>query len=514
MKRITALILALLLVISCFAFAGCGDDGKKENEKKPDDKKEQNDDEDDGDDERDKPEYDIQISDEPIDIDFDEAKQLYEGTAFVIDTPSPWGKDRFVREDYNDDPLNDSIRDMNLAVLDKIGVELQATMSTTTDKQMTAFVDSVQAGDHKFDVMAIHTQSNCATLVIQDAVLDFDSLENVDLTKPWWNKTFTDSTAILGVNYFGVSSSCYAIYLNTVALLFNKKLAEEHNLPDFYDLVRKDKWTIDELIKATKNFSHDDNQDGYYDYEDTLAMVSDDGPHINAWLGAFRQSTVQKGENDEPEIVVNSARMSTIVDKLNELYNKGKRTVVYKIYEREFGDDMYNKAFAEGRVLFDVAYIDVATKLREYDVDFGILPMPKLNLEQEKYGSYVEAWHLCYAVPKNLFAEADRISTVLETMAYYSYHNTYPAIIQQVIYGAGTRDSESSEMLDIIYQNMTWDFGYVYHGHDKGYATILSSIVGKDKADQLSSYIAEKKNEVETHFSDLYDAATSNASRS
>ncbi len=504
MKRILAMLLAVLMLVCCLGLVSCGD----EEEKKPNTGGSQS-----SGNIKDDEELKIDISDAPLEIPED-SKSKYEGKTFVIDSPQPWGKDRFVREDYNDDPLNDSIKRMNDAVLDTIGVTLDATMNTYTPYQAKTFVDSVLANDGKFDVMAVHTESNCAALVIADAVLNFDYLEYCDLSKPWWNAGFTESSSILDVNYFGVSSSCYAIYLNTVVLLFNKDLAAEHNLPDFYQLVRDGKWTVDELINATKNFTQDLDGDGLFNENDQIAMVSDDGPHINSWLGAFRQSTVTKGENDEPTIVVNTARMSNIIDKLHTLYNTGRRTTIYPISWRESSDnskDIYNNAFAEGRVLFDIAYIDEATKMRDYDINFGILPMPKLNLEQEEYGSYVEAWHLCYAVPKNC-EDTEYVSTVLETMAYYSYQYTYPTIIEQTIYGTGTRDIESSEMLDIVFKNMEWEFGYIYNGNETGYAYILKELINKGSTD-MASFIASRKNQVEDHFADLYDAGVSNSGK-
>ena len=505
MKRILALLLAVLMLVCCIGLVSCGDD---EETKKPStdntDKKPDNSEDKD---------YEINLSDEPLEIPED-AKSKYEGKTFVIDAPTPWGKDRFVREDYNDDPLNDSIKRMNDAVADTIGVTLDATMLTYTPNQSKVFVDSVLANDGKFDVMAIHTESNCAALVIADAVLNFDYLEYCDLSKPWWNAGFTESSSILDVNYFGVSSSCYAIYLNTVVLLFNKDLAAEHNLPDFYQLVRQGKWTIDELINATKNFTQDLDGDGLYNENDLIAIVSDDGHNINAWLGAFRQSTVDKGENDEPTIVANNARMSNIVDKLYTLYHEGRRMKIYPISWRESSDntkDIYNNAFAEGRVLFDIAYIDEATKMRDYDINFGILPMPKLNLDQEEYGSYVEAWHLCYAVPKNC-PDHEYTSTVLETMAYYSYQYTYPTIIEQTIYGTGTRDIESGEMLDIVFKNMEWEFGYIYNGNGTGYSYMLAALMNEGSKD-MASHIATKRNQVEDHFAELYDEAVSNSGK-
>lgn len=506
MKRILALLLAVLMVLSCLALVGCSEEEKKPDKKKDKDKQEEKKD----DEEKEQPdpeEFKLELSEEPLKVE----KTDYNYT-FKMDVPRPWGTERFVREKANGDPINDSVYNMNLAVKDHLGVTIETQMEMFTHNQSEKFIDSVLNGDHKFDVMAMHSSSTCAALVLANAVLPFDNLEACDLSKPWWNQNFSNQAKVLDNNLFAISSSCYCVYMNANIILFNKTLAKERGFEDLYELVRQKKWTVDKLITLTKNFSEDLNSDGIYDENDQLAIISDNTAHMSAWLGAFRQSTVIKGNDDEPEIVVNSSRMSTIIEKLNTLYNTGRRGAIYPIRLRETdnpSDDVYNNAFAEGRVLFDVCYVAAATKMRDYDIDFGILPMPILNEEQENYGSYVDSWCLTYAVPIDN-ENPERTADILETMAYYSYHLTYPAIIQQAIIGTGTRDLESVEMLTkYIFPNLYFDFGFIYDGYGKGYTGIIGALIPENSTD-MASYISTKKNIAEDHFRDLYDKIQEN----
>ncbi len=506
MKRIIALIMALIMAITCLSLVSCGsdkpDDGKKQEQQKDKDKEKKDDPGKEGD-------IKVTLSDEELDVPED---LRYENYKFTVFAPYPSGINYFVRDALNDDPVNDAIYNRNLALQDQLGVEVNCIdFGVYTDKQAQKIIDSVLAGDHSFDAAAIHNTSACAALIIADAVLSFDNLEYCDQTKPWWVHGFSEQCSLLGEDYFGINSACYGFYSGAACILFNKDLAEEYELPDIYELVRNGEWTVDKLIELTKNFSQDLNSDGIYDNNDLVAITSDDFAYMNYWYGAFRQSTVEKGENDEPTYTVGSARMSSIIEKLNTLFNTGRRGIIYPMSDRT-GDNKYMNMFAEGRTLFYIGAASSATSLRAYDINFGIVPMPKFDKNQEEYGSWVDPWCLTMCVPIDN-EDPERTSAILESMAYHSYHLIYPALIEQKVFGTGTRDIESLEMLEkYIFPNVFFDFGYIYDGWGAGYSDLIRTLVPNNSTD-TASFIAEKKNTAESHYSDVYDAVLINSNK-
>ena len=495
MRRINALLLAVLMLALCLITSSCGDDKKDTDVKAPtSDNEENNDYSTEGD-------IKVDLSDATLDIPED---AFYENYTFTVFVPYPYGIDRFVRTELNGDPVNDAIYNRDLALQDTLGVKLNAIdMSAYTHNQAEYIIDSVLAGDHAFDAAAIHSTSACAALIVADAVLSFDHLEYCDLSKPWWIQGFSENCSMFDENYFGISSACWAYYQGAGSLLFNKDLAKERELPDIYELVRKGEWTVDKLIELTKNFSEDLNNDGIFNEEDRLAIACSDFAKMNFWYGAFRQSTVSRGENDEPEYHVNSSRMVNVVEKLNTLFHAGRRGSVYKA---NVEDPVYDEMFVEGRLLFYVASPSTAASFREYDINFGIIPLPKLDKNQERYGSWVDPWHLTLCVPSDN-TDHERTSVILEAMAYHSYKLIYPAIVEQKIFGSGTRDIESLEMLeDYIFPNVFFDFGYIYDGWGKGYSDLLRMLVPFNSTD-IASFVASRKNVAEDHYEALYDAA-------
>ena len=58
--------------------------------------------------------------------------------------------------------------------------------------------------------------------------------------------------------------------------------------------------------------------------------------------------------------------------------------------------------------------------------------------------------------------DPSKVAAAIELMSYYSYYNVYPDFYDVVIQGRGTRDAESKEMLEIIFNSRTYDIGLLY----------------------------------------------------
>jgi hypothetical protein len=62
----------------------------------------------------------------------------------------------------------------------------------------------------------------------------------------------------------------------------------------------------------------------------------------------------------------------------------------------------------------------------------------------------------------NTVKEPEKVAAAIELMSYYSYYNVYPDFYDVVIQGRGTRDAESKQMLEIIFNSRTYDLGLLY----------------------------------------------------
>ena len=89
--------------------------------------------------------------------------------------------------------------------------------------------------------------------------------------------------------------------------------------------------------------------------------------------------------------------------------------------------------------------------------DFGIVPNPKLNEEQNGYHSRViDGW--LYVVP-NTNTRLDMTSVILEALAIESRNYVFDAYYEQSLKNRYTNDPNAKEMLDLISSTRTIDLG-------------------------------------------------------
>ena len=96
--------------------------------------------------------------------------------------------------------------------------------------------------------------------------------------------------------------------------------------------------------------------------------------------------------------------------------------------------------------------------LRDMEYEFGVIPMPKLDEEQEHYGEYISnGWCTAYGIPMTN-QDPERTGIILDAICGFS-HETLREALYDVLFGAKyVRDAESVEMLDIIFVSKMYDW--------------------------------------------------------
>jgi len=101
-------------------------------------------------------------------------------------------------------------------------------------------------------------------------------------------------------------------------------------------------------------------------------------------------------------------------------------------------------------------------QMRNMDVDFGILPMPKYDENQDRYYHIVSVWNAPLMSVSSMIDSPEKIGYILELMAAKSVDTLTPAFYDTQLKHKLLRDDESEEMLDIILSSITFDLGAAY----------------------------------------------------
>lgn len=159
---------------------------------------------------------------------------------------------------------------------------------------------------------------------------------------------------------------------------------------------------------------------------------------------------------------------------------------------------------AEGTTLFASAMIESGiVYLRNAGNDYGIIPYPKYDEEQDDYVTIVDGGFTVLAVPKSV-TDPERSGIIAEALCAETYKNVIPVYYEIALKEKGARDEESIEMIDFIMSKRVYDFGYVYDNW-KGFGFCIESLV-KNGDPNFASYYASHINSVEKAYSDMLAA--------
>ena len=107
--------------------------------------------------------------------------------------------------------------------------------------------------------------------------------------------------------------------------------------------------------------------------------------------------------------------------------------------------------FKEGRLLFNDAFLNFIPGTRNYDIEVGFVPYPKISEEQENYYSRTANISCLTYIPITLSEERyETVGGTLESMAYYSGKIVLPTYFDTILTVQSTRDVESEQMIPII----------------------------------------------------------------
>jgi len=359
------------------------------------------------------------------------------------------------------DIVEDAIYAKNRAVEDYLGISLNFRVESCSWDERSVFmnliIQDVMSGSKEYDMVSSVTVSTIAA-ASEGIYIDGKSLPFCDFSKPWWIADMYDHFSVAGKLYGFIGDASLSLYKDMTVMFFNKRIWDEFKQPNPYDLVRNNEWTLDKMIELTAGMAADLNGDGAYDMEnDQLAYLGERVPS-----GTFQTSLnlkVVEIDGDGMPVVLG------LTEKYVDAYDKMRRFFenpgVLKSNSVDTKTYLSMLTFGEGRVATMNNFLYSTEYLRDMKDDYGILPMPKYDENQDKYISQIGTSTTMLFVPVTT-SDVALTSKVMEAFAYYTQQMVVPKYYEIALKEKYARDDDIAEMLDIIRDGAAFDFVYVY----------------------------------------------------
>lgn len=408
-----------------------------------------------------------------------------------------WNQEEFAvlaREDFHYDEwytedrtevLEDAVYQRNLAFEEYCNLKLNIIPCVTAEMNQEIKKD-VQAGTGEYDLLQNH-MANTANLASEGSLVSFTALDGLDLTAPWWDQG-TANFVISDRIYFMNGSINYSDEGTTYVLLFNKQFAKDQDI-DPYEMVYNNEWTLDNFQSLIKDVSFDSSGDGKMTEADTYGFVSTWETGSTFFFGADLRYIVCK-EGEDPYLALDASAMnkaSDLLDKVLAIFYVNNSTYSSPPGKENLGKDV----FVTGRGLFYSEVVMYIVALgKEMETDFGVLPIPKYNEQQENYITWTNG--ICSTSSISKAAQnLERLGPTLEALAIMSYQRVTPAYYDTVLQRKSVRDEESQGMLDIIFKTRTYDLCMYYS--NIGLEPLFKESVNSNKTNFTSNYNKKEK---------------------
>ncbi len=328
------------------------------------------------------------------------------------------------------------------------------------------------------------------------------SFKHLDLSKDWYSQTLQRDITIGGKLYAVCGDMLFTDEVGMWITLFNKSLASKY-MPDInlYDEVRKGNWTIDMLNEYAALATTELVADDTWTYEDQWGYLAE-SYNVIALISAAGRRLAELTPDGGIKINVFDTDFQEVFTKCFETVDKRYCLMVDDIKASGNVWDTYNATFYEGRVLFMITSMYRSINFREMSTDFGILPLPKLNQDQENYYTWSTYNINVVSIPYTC-SDPERTSAIMEALFEESSYKLQPAFSVNALRYQSTRDDDSIEMLDIIMDNTIYDIGVIYNFGNT--CSTLTSIVSSRSLGSISSKLKKLETSANRHVADLME---------
>lgn len=351
-------------------------------------------------------------------------------------------------DEINGEPLNDALWQRNSATQELLNITITPVWGNSTDGIRTQLGQEVTAGAVEYSTV-LNRMDYMGSSMANGHLLNLNNISTMDSSNAWWDSNVVNNFTLFDDRLYFISGDInfFDDYACEV-LYFNKSLADQYSLTYPYADVIDGTWTIEKFYTMSKAVENDLNGDGAIDPSVDIVGHCEVNDHIKHWLYAMGEKCLVVNDEGDLTPTISGERHINVIDTLFDY-------MVNKSMSYTASADM----FTNGRILFLGEMLGAIGTYREMEHEFGVLPMPKLNEKQQHYGEYVSnGWTTAYGVPMLNTQDADKIGTVLEVLCGLSTDTVRSALYDVLFAAKFVRDTESVQMLDIIFDSKSYDW--------------------------------------------------------
>ena len=387
----------------------------------------------------------------------------YDGYTFTIlngCTASWYSYTNIMVEETTGEPVNDGIYERTQRVNEYLNVNIAEHQVSDSAAELR---NTVKGGTDDFGV-ALCTLMGDFAIAQEGNVYDLNTIEGLHLDGAWWDQNANEDLAINNKLYFTTGSFDTTRFDSIRGLYFNQRLIDDYGLTNPYEMVDNNEWTIDNFAKLLEAAVHDADGDGKWTDKDKYGWISYTEIMVDLLTRGCGVNYIDK--DTETGYLMDGTQGEKLIDVYSKIYNIvntgnyvfDHHQSRYSAYERGKGDRIIQELFMENSVLFYSECMAWTRELRNMEADFGIVPPPKYNQDQERYYSIILNPFM-QMIPVTV-EDVNRNANILNALNAASHDTVMEGYVNITLQGKSTRDEDTVRMLRLVFDDLSYNLHF------------------------------------------------------
>lgn len=398
----------------------------------------------------------------------------YDGYTFTIlngCTATWYSYLNVIVEETTGEPVNDGIYERTQRVNEYLNVNIAEHQVSDSAAELR---NSVKGGTDDFGV-ALCTLMGDFAIAQEGNVYDLNTLEGLHLDGVWWDQNANEDLAINNKLYFTTGSFDTTRFDSIRALYFNQQLIKDYNLTNPYEMVENNEWTIDNFAAMLEAGVHDADGDGLWTDKDKYGWITYNEIGIDMLTRGCGVNYIDK--DPETGYLIDGTDGEKLIDvytKIYDMYWGGNdvfdiRQSRFTPYLRGKGDRIIQELFMENATIFYSECMAWTRELRNMEADFGIVPPPKYDQDQDRYYSIILNPFM-QMIPVTV-EDVNRNANILDALNAASHDTVMEGYVNITLQGKSSRDEDTVRMLRLVFDDLSYNLHFAN-------ITIRSTVTG------------------------------------
>lgn len=379
---------------------------------------------------------------------------------------APWAQMELAPSAFGE-TINKAFTDRQAKIQELYGVTvnwIEAMANQTVSGDITTALTSKDA-TYEIAIPRAHEVQSLVSLVYDMSGSDISFLK-----QDYFSDAAYEAFTIYEHTLFAAGDFDFSDEQVSYMLFYNKDMANTLGIPDLYTEVKNGTWTYDMLKNLSKNVSGDDGN-GVQGDEDTYGFATKNVTRFYQYAGILEADVDPDTGAYRVALGLDQTKVSAVVANIIECVKgtnwarQGQDSSGVNGWGGSWGANA-TTAFVEGRVLFLDEVAQQFDNIGSIKFSLGVLPFPKLNAEQDDY--YVpttkeQTTFIC--VPK-CTADKEMSFYFIDVLSWTGQEFVMEAYYEKLAerLDMKTKDADMEILKDYIFANKVYDIGFLSSG--------------------------------------------------